>query len=139
MPRRFKANAEPEVRSDSLEDFVEALRKRPFDPSTKLRTGLAQDRPSRNKKSAKPSRIRVDPEKVEQGLVKLVLALVEFLRQILEKQAIRRMESGSLTKEEIDRLGTTLMKLEEKIKELQEHFEIDDLNINLGPLGNLID
>jgi len=113
----------PEVRSNSLEDFVQALR----------------EGPSRNKKSVKPSRITVDPEKVEQGLVKLVLALVEFLRQILEKQAIRRMESGSLTKEEIDRLGTTLMKLEEKIKELQEHFEIDDLNINLGPLGNLID
>jgi hypothetical protein len=129
----------PEVRSNSLEDFVQALGERPFDPSTKLRTGLAQDRPSRNKRSVKPSRISVDPEKVEQGLVKLVLALVEFLRQVLEKQAIRRMESGSLTKEEIDRLGTTLMKLEKKIKELQKHFEIDDLNINLGPLGNLID
>ncbi|HEV8717972.1 MAG TPA: gas vesicle protein K [Candidatus Binatia bacterium] len=83
--------------------------------------------------------MQVDPEKVEQGLVKLVLALVEFLRQILEKQAIRKMESGNLTAEEIDRLGTTLMKLEEKIKELQKHFAIDDLNLNLGPLGNLID
>lgn len=113
------------MRSDSLEDFVAVLRKR---------ESLA-----RSQKSAKPLRISVDPEKVEQGLVKLVLALVEFLRQILEKQAIRRMESGNLTKAEIDRLGTTLMKLEEKIKALQEHFEIDDLNINLGPLGNLLD
>jgi hypothetical protein len=121
MPRNSLRS--PEIRSDSLEDFVEALRKKP----------------SRNKKSAKSSRISVDPEKVEQGLVKLVLALVEFLRQVLEKQAIRRMESGSLTKEEVDRLGTTLMRLEKKIKELQEHFDIDDLNINLGPLGNLID
>jgi hypothetical protein len=114
----------PEVRSDALGDFVAALKQAQF---------------PRKKQGAKPCRIQVDPEKVEQGLVKLVLALVEFLRQILEKQAIRKMESGSLTKEEIDRLGTTLMKLEEKIKELQEHFAIDDLNINLGPLGNLID
>lgn len=105
-----------EVHSDSLEDFMQTLEKR-----------------------TEPSRVNVDPEKVEQGLVKLVLALVELLRQILEKQAIRRMESGSLTNEEIDRLGRTLMKLEEKIKELKEHFRIDDLNINLGPLGNLID
>lgn len=114
----------PEVRSDSLEDFLAVLQ---------------QGQSPRKKQETKPCRIQVEPEKVEQGLVKLVLALVEFLRQILEKQAIRRMESGSLTTEEIDRLGTTLMKLEEKIKELQEHFAIDDLNINLGPLGNLID
>jgi len=87
----------------------------------------------------KPARVAVNPEKVEQGLVKLVLALVELLRQLLERQAIRRMEGGTLTEEEIERLGTTFMKLEEKIKELQVYFEIDDLNIDLGPLGNLLD
>ncbi len=81
----------------------------------------------------------MDPDKVEQGLSKLVLAVVELLRQLLEKQAIRRIEGGTLTMEEIDRVGTTLMKLEKKIKELQEHFGIDDLNINLGPLGDLLD
>ena len=85
------------------------------------------------------SKINVDTEGVEQGLVKLVLALVELLHQLLERQAIRRVESGSLTEEEINRVGTTLMKLEEKIRELQEYFGIDDLNIDLGPLGNLID
>ena len=83
--------------------------------------------------------VNVNSEKVEQGLVKLVLAVVELLRQLLERQAIRRMESGTLTEEEIERLGMTFMKLEEKIKELQVYFEIDDLNINLGPLGNLLD
>ena len=88
---------------------------------------------------ASPSRINVDQEKVERGLVKLVLALVELLRQLLERQAIRRMEAGSLTKEEINRVGMALMKLEERIRELQEHFQIDDLNINLGPLGDLFD
>ncbi|MDA2928024.1 gas vesicle protein K [Acidobacteria bacterium AH-259-G07] len=85
------------------------------------------------------TRVNVDPEKVEQGLVKLVLALVELLRQLLEKQAMRRIEAGSLSREEIDRVGRTLMQLEGKIKELQEQFEIDDLNINLGPLGDLLE
>ena len=84
-------------------------------------------------------RINIDPEKVEQGLVKLVLTLVEFIRQLLERQAIRKIEAGRLDEGEIERLGTTLMKLEEKIKELQEYFEIDDLNLNLGPLGDLIE
>lgn len=105
----------PEIDSDSLKEFAEVL-----------------DSESR------PSKVNVDPEKVEHGLVKLVLSLVELLRQLLERQAIRRMEGGSLTGEEIDRLGTTLMKLEERMKELQEHFQIDDLNMNLGPLGNLL-
>ena len=86
-----------------------------------------------------PEKINIQPEKIEQGLVKLVLSLVELLRQLLERQSIRRMEGGTLTEEEIERLGTTLMRLEEKVKEIQEHFQIDDLNINLGPLGNLID
>lgn len=85
------------------------------------------------------SRVNIDPDKVEHGLVKLVLALVELLRQLLERQAIRRMEAGTLTSEEIDRVGTTLMRLEQRVKELQEHFQIDDLNIHLGPLGNLLD
>lgn len=85
------------------------------------------------------TRIDVDPGKVEQGLLKLVLALVELIRQLMEKQALRRIDAGSLSREEIDRLGRTLMQLEAKIIELQEQFEIDDLNINLGPLGNLLD
>ncbi len=85
------------------------------------------------------TRINVDPQKVEHGLIKLVLALVELIRQLLEKQAVRRMEAGSLSPAEIDRLGTTLMQLEAKIRELQRQFEIDDLNINLGPLGKLLD
>jgi hypothetical protein len=89
--------------------------------------------------AAPRTRIDIEPGKVEQGLLKLVLALVELIRQLMEKQALRRIDAGSLTPAEIDRVGTTLMQLEEKIKELQEQFEIDDLNINLGPLGNLLD
>lgn len=86
-----------------------------------------------------PSRVNIDPEKVEQGLAKLVLTIVELIRQLLEKQALRRVEGGSLSDEEIERLGITLMRLETKMNELKKHFGIDDLNINLGPLGNLVD
>jgi len=87
------------------------------------------------------SRMRVDlePGKVERGLLKLVLSLVELIRQVMEKQAMRRLDDGSLTSGEIDRLGTGLMELESKIKDLQEQFEIDDLNIELGPIGRLLD
>lgn len=86
-----------------------------------------------------PSHVRVDPENVERGLVQLVLTLVELLRRLLEKQALRRMEGGSLTPEEIDRLGRTLQRLECRMEELKDHFGIDDLNIDLGPVGRLLD
>ncbi len=85
------------------------------------------------------ARIDLDPGKMEQGLLKLVLSLVELIRQLMEKQALRRIEDGSLSSNEIDRLGRSLMELETKIKELQTQFEIDDLNLDLGPIGNLLD
>ena len=87
-----------------------------------------------------PSRIDVDAEGVEQGLAQLVLTLVEFLRQLLERQAVRRMEGGSLTDEEVERVGLALMKLEEKVHQLTTQFGLkpSDLNINLGPLGDLL-
>lgn len=89
---------------------------------------------------AKPQRIKADPENVEQGLAKLVLTLVELLRRLMEKQALRRIERGSLTEEEIEKVGLTLMKLEEKMEEIKEVFglEGEELNIDLGPLGNLM-
>jgi hypothetical protein len=87
-----------------------------------------------------PERINADPENVEKGLAKLVLTLIELIRQLLEKQAMRRMEAGSLSDDQIENLGVTLMKLEDKVKEMQGLFglENEDLNINLGPLGNLL-
>ena len=80
-----------------------------------------------------------DPEKLEQGLAKVVLALIDLLRRLMEKQAIRRMEGGSLTDAEIERLGTAFMRMEIKMEELKAVFglENDDLNLNLGPLGDL--
>jgi len=86
-----------------------------------------------------PRRVDLDPEKVEHGLVQLVLSVLELIRQLLEKQALRRIEGGDLTGDQVERLGTTLMRLEQQMSELAEHFEIKDLNIDLGPLGSLLD
>src|SRR5438477_3490105 len=87
-----------------------------------------------------PDRVDVDPEGVEQGLAKLVLTLVEFLRQPLERQAIRRMDGGTLTDGEVDRVGIALMRLDAKVREMAEAFGLDpdDLNLGLGPIGKLL-
>src|SRR5947209_18884533 len=91
-------------------------------------------------RGALPDRIDVDPEGIEQGLAQLVLTLIEFLRQVLERQAVRRMEGGSLSDEEVERVGLALMKLAEKIRELADQFGLRprDLNINHGLLGDLL-
>lgn len=87
-----------------------------------------------------PSRIETTPEDVEAGLARLVLTLVEFLRQVLEHQAVRRMEGGTLSDDEIERLGLALMRLQERLEEIKQQFGLagEDLNIDLGPLGRLI-
>jgi hypothetical protein len=87
-----------------------------------------------------PRRINCDPEKVEQGLAKLVLTLIELIRKLLERQALTRMEAGSLSDAEIERLGETFMKLEQRMEELKEAFGLQgqELNLNLGPLGDLM-
>ena len=87
-----------------------------------------------------PRRIDSDPETVERGLAQLVLTLIELLRQLMERQAVRRMEQGTLTDVEIERLGQTFMRLGERMEELKAEFglEDEDLNLNLGPLGNLL-
>ena len=86
-------------------------------------------------------RIDCSPENIEQGLAKLVLSLIELLRQLLERQAIRRMEGGSLNEEQIEQMGEALMKLEAKIHELATNFNLSpaDLNLDLGPLGRLLE
>lgn len=89
--------------------------------------------------NALPERINADPERVEQGLARLVLTVIELLRKVLEHQAIRRMDGGSLTDEQVERLGLALMRLNERMGELKETFGLsdDDLSIDLGPLGEL--
>ena len=113
------APAEPEVETEHTAEFVAELRR-------------VADR--------LPERVNIDAESVEQGLAKLVLTLIELIRRLLEKQAVRRMEGGGLSPEQIEELGLALMKLEEKMAELKEHFGLQDeeLNIDLGPIGKLI-
>jgi hypothetical protein len=86
-----------------------------------------------------PARWNADPEDVQRSVAKLVLTLVEFLRQLFEKQAIRRMEEGTLDAAQTESLGVALMKLEETVKDLADRFGLkpSDLNLDLGPLGRL--
>jgi hypothetical protein len=112
-------SAEPEIDTSHPEEFVEQLR-------------CVAD--------TLPSRINIDAQSVEQGLAKLVLTLIEFIRRLLEKQAVRRMEGGDLSPEQIEELGLALMRLEAKLQELKTQFGLadEDLNLDLGPIGRLI-
>ncbi len=85
-------------------------------------------------------RIEVDEESVRRSLAGLVLTIVELLRQLMERQALRRVEQGGISDEQIEELGLTLMALERNMTELREHFGLteDDLNLDLGPLGPLL-
>lgn len=87
-----------------------------------------------------PDRVAVDPDRAGEDLGRLVLTLVEFLRQVLEHQAVRRLEAGGLTEEEEEQLGLAMLRLHERMIELREIFDLsdDDLNIDLGPLGRLL-
>jgi len=90
--------------------------------------------------NAVPERIDVDPDEVERGLAKLVLTIIEFIRQLLERQAVRRMDGGGLTDAEIERVGIALMRLDEKVGEMAGRFGLkrDELKLGLGPLGQLV-
>ena len=85
-------------------------------------------------------RVNADPEHVERGLAQLVLTVVELLRQLMERQALRRIDGGTLSTDEEERLGRTFMELDKRMEELRTEFGLDaeDLNLNLGPLGNLL-
>jgi hypothetical protein len=85
-------------------------------------------------------RVNADRDNLEKGLAQLVLTLVELLRQLMERQALRRIEGGSLSTDEVERLGETFMLLEQRMEELREIFELEkeDLNLDLGPLGRLL-
>ena len=86
-----------------------------------------------------PPRVNADPESVENGLARLVLTLIEVLRKVLEHQAVRRMEGGHLSSEEVERLGVALLRLNDRMQEMKGIFGLrdEDLQIDLGPLGRL--
>jgi hypothetical protein len=112
--------AEVIVQSNAIEEFVDGFPVR----SGPVRSG----------------RLNLDPEKVKNGLAQLVLTLVKLLHELLERQAIRRMEGGNLSDEQIERLGITLMRQADQIEILRETFGLskDDLNLDLGPLVRLV-
>jgi actin-like ATPase involved in cell morphogenesis len=119
FPPNSPSPVEPEVETEHPAEFITELRR-------------VADR--------LPERVNIDAESVEQGLAKLVLTLIELIRRLLEKQAVRRMEGGALSAEQVEELGLALMKLEEKMAELKKQFGLQDeeLNIDLGPIGKLI-
>jgi len=87
-----------------------------------------------------PQRIETDAESVERDLFKLVLTIIELVRQLMERQALRRVDEGDLSEEQVESLGMGLMRLEEAMTDLRERYDlsVEDLNIDLGPLGPLL-
>jgi gas vesicle protein GvpK len=92
------------------------------------------------KRRAAPARWNPDPEDVQKSVAQLVLTIVEFLRRLMERQAIRRMEQKTLTRKEVEAVGLALMKLEETVRDIGVKFGLtpEDLNLDLGPLGKLM-
>jgi hypothetical protein len=85
-------------------------------------------------------RINADPEGLERGLAQLVLTIIELLRQLMERQALRRIDGGTLSEEQVERLGRTFMELDKRMEQLRGEFGLteEDLNLDLGPLGRLL-
>lgn len=115
----MSVDALPRAESNAMSDFAQVMV--PATPLTRPRIELRQD-------------------DVKNGLGRLVLTLVELIRELLERQAVRRIEAESLTDGEIERLGTTFLQLSEQMNDLKRHFGLtdDDLNLDLGPLGRLL-
>lgn len=107
----------------------------------RLLPAAPQDLPAPDSRPGRPARrIRADPDTVERDLMKLVLTLVELLRQLMERQALNRVDQGDLTDEEEERLGVTLLLLHDRMTGLcaQYGLTMQDLNLDLGPLGPLL-
>jgi hypothetical protein len=109
-------------------------------PADALELDALRQQLERLSHSAGPPRWNANPEDVKRSVVKLVLTLIELIRQLLERQAIRRMEEQTLTAEETEAVGTALMRLEETIRDLGAQFDLspEDLNLDLGPIGRLL-
>lgn len=124
QPKQTTQNLEQSQDKEKMQGIANTLQ------AATSKTGLTQNN----------GRINLDQDNAQDGLAQLVLTVIELLREIVERHAIRRVEGGTLTDEQIEDLGIALMDLEEKMDELKEHFDLDDedLNIDLGPLGNLL-
>ena len=114
--------------------------KKPRRTTTVTRAELESLRSELKRAGGGPARWNADPEDVQKSVVRLVLALVEFLRKLMERQAIRRMEAGTLEPQQIEDMGLALMRLEETVTDLAARFGLtpEELNLDLGPLGKLM-
>jgi hypothetical protein len=134
--RRGPAPARRQNAIDDIDDIDDIdIRALPAGDIDALRAEIEKSLPS-----AGSARWNADPTDVQRSVAKLVLTLMEFLRKLLERQAIRRMETGTLTDAEVEAVGLALMRLEETLRTMGERFGLtpDELNLDLGPLGRLI-
>ena len=122
-------NEQSKVESESLGDFARVME-----------AGTSASACSKPESRGKGGRLNLDPENVKNGLGQLVLTLVKLLHELLERQAIRRIDAGSLSDDEIEEVGMTLIRQTEEIERLRKEFglEEEDLNLDLGPLGKLL-
>jgi hypothetical protein len=116
------------VESESIRDFALVMRQ-----NDKIQSQAQSGTPCR-------ARLELNPEKVKNGLGQLVLTVIKLLHELLERQALRRIDAGSLTEEQIERMGLTLMGQVKEIDRLRREFGLEeqDLNLDLGPLGKLL-
>ncbi|MFG2225090.1 gas vesicle protein K [Streptomyces sp. NPDC048644] len=126
-----------DARADRFDDVSDAVAR-----AFRLLPAAPQDVPPADSGGTRrpAHRISTDPDTVERDLIKLVLTLVELLRQLMERQALQRVDAGDLTEEQEERLGATLMILHERMQELCARYDLSmrDLNLDLGPLGTLL-
>lgn len=130
-PRRRRSAGRPSARNRRAKRVAEPAEAREIEAIREQIAAVA---------AARPPRWNADPEDVRKSVLKLVLTLVELIRQLLERQAIRRLEAGTLSAAETEAVGLALMRLQETILDLARQFDIapDELNLDLGPLGSLL-
>jgi len=135
--RKPRAVAAAPVTTAELRALREEIDRRMRTPT---RTAVGKQRTAASRKSAAPLRWNPEPEDVQRSVAHLVLTIVEFLRRLMERQAIRRMEQKTLTRKEVEAVGEALMKLEETVREIGKKFGLtpEELNLDLGPLGKLM-
>jgi hypothetical protein len=136
-PARSKAGAAAPVTAAELRVLRDEIERR---MNTPTKTTVGKQHTTTTRKGASPMRWNPEPEDVQKSVAQLVLTIVEFLRQLMERQAIRRMEQKTLTRKEVEMVGDALMKLEETVREIGKKFGLtpEDLNLDLGPLGKLM-
>jgi hypothetical protein len=136
-PKKSKAIAAAPVTAAELRALKQEIERR---LGTSATVGVGKQRTAATRKGAALRRWNPEPEDVQKSVAQLVLTIVEFLRRLMERQAIRRMEQKTLTKKEVEAVGAALMTLEQTVREIGEKFGLtpEDLNLDLGPLGTLM-